>query len=43
MKKVKRTFEEYLEIIHNMTYADYLQLNEYQQKALDIQYKDMYN
>ena len=40
--KAKRTFEEFLQIIHNMGYAEYLELNEYQQKALDIEYKDNY-
>ena len=40
--KAKRTFEEFLKIIHNMTLADYLELNEYQKKALEIEYKDNY-
>ncbi len=41
MKKI-RTFEDFLQIIHGMGYAEYLELNEYQQKALDIEYKDNY-
>lgn len=39
---MKRTFTEFLKIYFNMSYDEYLALNEYQQKALEIQYKDMY-
>ena len=39
MKKTKRTFEEFLQIIHGMTLSDYLELNECQKKALEIEYK----
>ena len=40
--KTKRTFEEFLRIIHGMGLAEYLDLNEYQKKALEIEYKDKY-
>lgn len=40
--KAKRTFEEFLQIIHSMGYAEYLELNEEQKKALEIEYKDNY-
>ena len=39
---MKRTFEQFLQIIHNIGFAEYLELNPAQQKALDCQYKDMY-
>ena len=35
---MKRTFEEWLKIIHNMTMDDYYNLNEYQQTALHLEY-----
>lgn len=36
---MKRTFSEWLKIIHNMTMEDYYNLNEYAQKALQLEYK----
>lgn len=40
-KIVKRsiTFEEWLKKIHNLTYKDYLELNEYQQTALRLEFR----
>lgn len=40
--KRKRTFEEFLRIIHNISYTDYIGLNEFQRKALEIEYKENY-
>lgn len=36
---MKRTFEEWLKIVHNMTMEDFYKLNEYQQKALRLEYR----
>ena len=41
MKK-RRTFEDFLQIIHGMGYAEYLELNVEQKKALESEYKDSY-
>lgn len=38
----KRTFEEFLKIIHAMTMADYEALNDYQKKAAEIDYINRY-
>lgn len=38
----KRTFEEFLLIVHNMSLEEWLELNEYQKKALDIEYRENY-
>lgn len=40
--KRRRTFEEFLRIIHNISYTDYIGLNEFQRKALEIEYKENY-
>lgn len=42
MKKNKRTFQEFLKIIHGMTMADYDALNDLQKKALEIDYINRY-
>ena len=39
MSKRKRTFSEWLKIIHNMTMEQYYELNEYAQKALQLEYR----
>lgn len=39
MSKRKRTFSEWLKIIHNMEMWQYYELNEYQQKALQLEYR----
>ena len=36
---MKRTFEEWLKIIYNMTMEDFYKLNEYQQTALRLEYR----
>ena len=36
---MKRTFEQWLKVIYNMTMEDYYKLNIYQQKALQLEYK----
>lgn len=41
-RKPKRTFEEFLSIVHNMSLEDWLELNDPQKKALDMEYKDRY-
>ena len=42
MNNNKRTFEEFLKIVYNMTLADYYILNDLQKKALECEYKDKY-
>ena len=34
------SFEEFLSIVYGITYLDYCQLNEYQKKAIDIDWRD---
>ena len=36
---MKRTFSEWLKIVHNMEMWQYYKLNEYAQKALQLEYK----
>ena len=36
----KMTFIDFLKKIHGLTYVDYLALNDYQKKALDIEYRE---
>lgn len=40
IRKPKKTFSEFLKDIHNITYEQYLELNEYQQRALDMEHKE---
>ncbi len=35
----KRTFEDWLKRVHNMTMADFYNLNDYQQTALRLEYE----
>ena len=38
----KRTFEEFLKIVYNMTFSDYEELNNHQKKAAEIDYINRY-
>lgn len=42
MKKNKRTFEEFLQIIYAMNFEQFEQLNEKQKKAAEVDYINRY-
>lgn len=42
MKKNKRSFEEFLQIVYSMTMVEYEALSEQQKKAVEIDYIDRY-